>query len=220
MYISSLKLQAPIVQGQIRDCYKIAESSTCNKRKMGAILELRLAGEIFYGSSGSKTMPCKKQGPEYCQRGNGNGTPDTVRGTDFELLEYLKCPSHCAEGEAILKALVRRLSFNDSRLFITGLPCRRCTELISGLGISEVYFNGFKENSIRPHERHYVAQMVSHGTKVFHLDNSGKLMPLMPTNKEKEASKRVRMHDVEFWKHIMLDERFRKEKLDEILSNF
>jgi deoxycytidylate deaminase len=220
MYISNLQLQAPLVQGLIRECYRIAQSSTCNTRKMGAILELPRAGEIFYGSSGSKTMPCKNNGPEFCLRGNRNGTPDTIRGTDFELLEYLKCPSHCAEGEAILKALVRHLSFSESRLFITGLPCRRCTELISGLGIPEVYFNGFKEESIRPHERQYVAQMASNGTKVVHLDNSGKLNQLKPTNKEKEASKRVRMHDVDFWKNAMLDEKFRKEKLDEILGNF
>lgn len=206
MYSNDLQLVAPIVKTFIDKCYEIAETSTCNKRKTGAILELPNGG-IFFGSSGSKGEPCNTVGQNYC-----------ARNSTFSLLEYLTCPSPCAEGDAMLYALDAKLKLSGSKLFTTGFPCQRCKDFIIGFGISEVYFNGYKENSIREHEKIYVAQMVSQGTKVFHLDDQGKLEQLVATDNEIKESKKEEIYAVEFWMELMFNKEFRKDKFEQIIG--
>jgi deoxycytidylate deaminase len=191
---SELQLVAPFVKDYISRCYTLAEHSTCNRRKVGAIIETKNERR-FIGISGSITEPCKNGNSSYCLR------KDTL-----PFLEYITCPSHCAEGAAILDAAKGNAEFEGSKLFTTSFPCQRCKDLIIDFGISELYFNGFKKNDdAREHEKLYVAQMHDHGTKVFRLDSAGIINRLIPTDEEIDASKNIELFPAFFWAGLMFN---------------
>lgn len=128
--------------------------SHCNKRHVAAMLNLN--GRNYVGLNGNRYYSCKEKGPDFCTRDKRYG------------LEYVTCPSSCAEGSAILTALfdgvdssewsaeeirtylenkIENKALSGGILITTGFPCERCTSIIMDTGISEVYFGRFKDEN-------------------------------------------------------------------------
>ena len=135
-------------------CYELSKTSTCNIRELGAVLQTT-NGMVFEGSNGSKKYSCKAEGSKYCTRDKSVGA-----------LEYLTCPSLCAEGECMLDAYIQKQDLKNARLYTTSFPCQRCKDLIIHFEIGEVYFSIYKEGSPRLYEELYAAEMTSRGIKV------------------------------------------------------
>ncbi|MBU4245905.1 MAG: hypothetical protein ABIF85_06795 [Nanoarchaeota archaeon] len=133
------------------------ENSHCNKRHVAALLNLN--GRNYVGVNGDEYCSCKEKGLDFCARDKNYG------------LEFVTCPSLCAEGSAILTALFYGVdssewTVKDARAFLenkiadkalsrgilisTGFPCERCTSMIMDTGIGEVYFGQFKNEEHLP----------------------------------------------------------------------
>ena len=185
-------------------CYELSKTSTCNKRDVGAVLQLSNE-DLFEGSNGSKEHPCKLMGPEYCTRDSSVGT-----------LEYLTCPSYCAEGEAILKAYLQEQDLENAKLFTTGFPCQRCKDLIIHFKLGEVYFSTYKNGSPRLFEELYAAEMTSRGIKVFETIETelGYALNKIVFERGFELfARNARITPGESWLKLFLDETYRNNML-------
>jgi deoxycytidylate deaminase len=196
MYDNELQLVAPIAKVLLDKCYEIGKASTCNKMQAGALLELP-DSTILFGSSGSKLKPCTMNGTEYCL------LKDTI-----PMLEYLTCPSYCAEGVAMLAALDRGASLEGGKLYTTKFPCRRCKDLIINLGIKEVYFNSNKTTRLSEKEQVYATQMILKGVNVLHLKSDSTLEKLVEKREAFNAAIDGPIMPTEFWLQMMLDKEF------------
>ncbi len=191
-------------------CDVLRELSTCNKRQVGAGLQLT-NGMVFEGSNGSKEESCKAKGSEYCTRDKSVG-----------VLEYLTCPSLCAEGEPMLDAYILQQDLKNARLFTTGFPCQRCKDLIIHFEIGEVYFGAYKEGSPRMYEDLYAAEMTSRGIKVFEWvkTEAEYILKELVFNREFETFARNAMITPgDAWLRLIFDERYRKN-IRAILEDF
>lgn len=146
--------------------------SLCNKRRIDAALVLS-SGEIYRGTNGSIDDPCTGKGHDFCRRDYGVGA-----------LEYVTCPSPCAEGSAILNAIGPAHSLSaesiiaalfdekileGSTLISTYFPCDRCRSIIIDAGINELYFGKYKEGKPRLKDAYHAAQMIQSGVKVYRI---------------------------------------------------
>lgn len=191
-------------------CYELSKTGTCNIREIGALLQLT-NGMVFEGSNGSKEDSCKAKGPEYCTRDKSVGA-----------LEYLTCPSLCAEGRTMLDAYILQQDLKNARLFTTGFPCQRCKDLIIHFEIGEVYFGAYKEGYPRLHEMLYAAEMTSRGIKVFECvkTEAEYILKEIVFDREFEAFARNAMITPgDAWLSLLLDTGYRTEILA-ILQDF
>ena len=189
-------------------CYEISETSTCNKRQIGAVLQLQ-NGIVIEGSNGSKEDSCKSKGFEYCTRDSSIGT-----------LEFLTCPSYCAEGEAMITAYSQNYDLKNARLFTTGFPCKRCKDLIIHFGIDEVYFSEYKEGAPRFYEELYAAEMTSRGIKVFKMitDKTEYKLQELDFNPEfKDVASRTMVTPGESWIQLFFDKEYKQTMLEVLL---
>ncbi len=144
----------------------------CNKRRIDAALVLS-NGEMYGGTNGSIYDSCARKGHDFCRRDYGVGA-----------LEYVTCPSPCAEGSAILNAIGPAHSLSaesiiaalfdekvleGSTLISTYFPCNRCRSIIIDAGINELYFGKYKEGKPRLKDAFHAAQMISSGVKIYRI---------------------------------------------------
>ncbi len=149
----------------------------CIERNVHAALVTE-GNEIYYGQNGCEADPCTKKGG--CTRENGPA-------------EYVTCPSFCAEGSAIFKALglddksikainelglssyladyISSLLFDEkvlegSEIITTDLPCPRCISIASDAGIREIWFGNYKKIKPRLIDAYRAAGLTSSGIKL------------------------------------------------------
>ena len=183
-------------------CYEASETSTCNKRQVGAILVLE-NGRYYDGSNGNKRHSCKAAGPNHCTR------DERTFG-----LEFLTCPSVCAEGEVMLQALFAGEEQGGGRLFTTGFPCERCKDLVIHFGISQVYFSNYKNGQPRLYEALYAAQMVTRGVSLYQYTEMDGHPVVERTTFNPDMLSFARMSAItpgDSWLGLMLDPRYRHE---------
>jgi deoxycytidylate deaminase len=139
-------MEEKIIRDVYNKCLENREKySTCNKRKVGAAIilpEIVLPDHkipVYYGVNGDLKDPCNKRGEDYCKREYGDAGME---------LQYFTCPSLCAEGSAILKAIIDERIIKNGIIVSTAFPCKRCTSMIIDKGISELYFDEMKHNEV------------------------------------------------------------------------
>lgn len=157
-----------LVRKILQRCEEHSERSTCNKRHVAAALVLPDAGKLCYAINGPEESCCEK-GPDYCIREQGPG-----------VLNYLTCPSPCAEGRVILTTM-EECDVRGGIIISTDFPCERCASIIADSGIAELYFGRFKNGQSRPRDWQYIISMTESGVSVNrvlpqgiqHYDNEG-----------------------------------------------
>src|SRR4030042_5408228 len=147
-------MENDLVYRLLQKCREYSQNSSCNVRQTGAALVLQ-TGETYIATNGRQSDSCKEKGPDYCQRDKS-----------IDALEYITCPSLCAEGNVMIGALSENNDLTDSTLVTTDFPCQRCKDLIMYFRISELYFAAYKEGEPRFYEGFYSAQMTSRGVSV------------------------------------------------------
>lgn len=170
------------VLNKYKELAKHEGEDLCHKRRVDAALILD-NGAIYYGTNGCTYDPCTKKGPDSCIREEG-------------VLEYVTCPSFCAEGNAMIGALglnydlinsLNELGLNydlvnvmvaalfdekvleGSTLITTGSPCPRCSAIATDAGIKRVYFANYKEKKARLKDALHATEMTSSGVEVYRI---------------------------------------------------
>ena len=208
-------------EGLITELFEEAKRSmrlsTCNIRQTGAVLLLQ-NGSIYGAANGSSVDSCKSKGKDYCQRDNS-----------VDGLEYLTCPSLCAEGSAVITAMNDHGedAIKESIFISTDFPCDRCKNLIIDYKVGKLYFGGFKENEPRLRDLFFAAQMSAYGVSVNQISESavtgGKgIKYIIRGHKPDPQLERRAMMSMrnkgQHYVRLILDEGFRKQYSDH-LSN-
>ena len=111
-------------------------STKCNIRSVGSMFVIKdafgIENAVYFGHNGDEENPCI--GKE-CRR-------DVYQNDD-------ECPSPCAEGYCINKAIEDGKNLKDGVLVCTDLPCEKCIDLIEKYEIKDVYFWRLKKGMIR-----------------------------------------------------------------------
>lgn len=222
--MSLSQLTAATAKNMLDKSHQLSQLSTCNKRQVGAVVELS-SGRIFGGSSGGKgEQRCNAKGPGYCTRDDR-----------IDLLEYLTCPSLCAEGDAMIAATgAKKLAdFQEgmlagARIYASGFPCQRCRGLMLYFHVGEVIFEEFKTGSAREHESIFIEQMLQSGIRIKQLkrvEDGTKLEDI--TTGGASAARLTKMIEPplpgEYWLTLMFDQNFRNreyQKLTWFQKNF
>ncbi len=198
-------MENDLVYRLLQKCKEYSQNSSCNRRQTGAALVLQ-TGEIYIATNGRQSDSCKEKGPDYCQRDD-----------NIDTLEYITCPSLCAEGNVMLGALSENKDLTDSTLVTTDFPCQRCKDLIIHFHIGELYFAAYKEGVPRLYEVFYSAQMTSRGVSV------NEIIELVSEEGDSECVIRTHKHDPgveefalwstgtsgESWLRLMFDKKYK-----------
>lgn len=210
MYLNNqIEMFAPIAKIMLNRCHELSKTSTCNTYKVGSVLMLH-NGREYYGSSGNKIDSCIKKGDNYC-----------ARDKSVETLEYLTCPSFCAEGEAILKANVENQNLKGAALFTTGFPCKRCKDLIIHFGIDTLVFSSYKNGHPRLHEDLYASQMISRGIGIYELNGKNGDSALINTTILQIPDSLLEENKIlsgEFWLKMLFDIDYKSALLKNLLE--
>ncbi len=145
---------------QVLDIYKKLDKHEgedfCYKRRVDAELVFS-NGDSYRGVNGCSTDPCTRKGPDFCTRKDGIGD-----------LEFLTCPSPCAETWIVIEAIRDGKDFEDFEdcdMITTGFPCKRCVSVIIDLKIPRLSFGNYKEEIPRVSDWYYLAQMTAVGVE-------------------------------------------------------
>tara|TARA_Y100000310_G_C20617610_1_gene781489 strand:+ start:644 stop:1330 length:687 start_codon:yes stop_codon:yes gene_type:complete len=188
----------------------MGQRSHCHKLQVGAALVLP-DGSVHGGANGSVRESCL--GSDYCSR------------SEDPRLQYLTCPSACAEGTAIIGALHGRdydySSLKGGEIVTTIFPCDRCVDLIIGLELDAVYFGSFKNGVPRPIRLYHVKQMEARDLKVFKIKPEapeGKRILTFPSQLSNHFHPGFTNHEYGAWYHlrVLLDQDFREQELEHI----
>lgn len=162
------------------------------------------------GANGVADDSCKSKGKDYCQR------DDSIKG-----LEYLTCPSPCAEGAVITAALKDhgRDTVKKSTLVSTDFPCDRCKDIIIDYGITDLFFGRYKESELREKDLLFAAQMHVNGVSVNQICSASgsdadysiiKIVPIVPDARLQDIARAAVHNQGEFFIRLIRDDRFRQ----------
>ncbi len=192
----------------LHQCRTYAARSTCNIRNVGAALFLD-DGLVYMATNGTQQDACTLKGKEHC-----------TRDTSIGGLEYLTCPSPCAEGTAIIAALLDDKKVSGSSIVSTDFPCNRCKDILIDYGVKELYFSatGYTKGEPRLRDLFFAAQMVANGIvvhEIFQASRAGKteyaVQPFIPDEALQRLAERAMRNNGEFYVRQILDSAFRAE---------
>lgn len=205
-------MDADLAVAVLNECYASLSSSTCNKRQVAAALFLA-EGTKYLEANRSGSHPCSLKGADYCIREEGVGD-----------LEYLTCPSPCAEGRMVAMALFAKKETKGSTMVSTDFPCRRCRSIIIDYGVKELFFAEYHDKEPRLRDIYFADQMVANGVSVNRIvkvqTQEGKLeQRIFPHRGNRSSLAQMGMRTSgEYYMRLILDPGFRQQELKLLLE--
>jgi deoxycytidylate deaminase len=195
-----------LIIGLFEAAKEFSQNSTCNVRQTAAILILP-DNTIYMGANGIAEDSCKSKGKDYCQRDN------SIKG-----LEYLTCPSPCAEGAVIAAALKEhgKDAVKKSTLVSTDFPCDRCKDIIIDYEISDFFFGRYKQSEPRERDFLFAAQMHVNGVSVNQIcsasgsDADYSILSIVPDPQLQNMARAAVRNQGELFIRLIGDDRFRQ----------
>ncbi len=138
----------------------ISVRSTCNSRKIGAVI-VRSNRILATGYNGSVhgAPHCIDRGPDFCLR-------RSIGAHDADKYNY--CLSSHAEANAINQAARFGISLEGAALYCTLEPCNWCFKQLIQAGVAEIYFEQPYDSKNKDFDQYWRKIMESHdGIRVF-----------------------------------------------------